>query len=326
MPPIKFPASQGHILPPTVRFSLADGTSLTASVRLSARAQKTRMALTPRGNLVLTVPQSMGAAQLEASLPFFLPWLERVHKASPGGAACPELPQTIALPLTEQEYVVAVEGDMAEGRRAAGNAAARPLLLTRKAQRLLLVETPGMLRLFGAVENAELCASALRQWCRRNAEQLLPPVLEQLAATGGFALASVRIRDQRGRWGSCSRLRGGAAQPQAKASPANGGFNPIGMLTARVQNFFAAQRQPAQQPAGCINLNWRALLLPVPLLEHLCWHELCHLRHMNHSAAYRAELARYSPQWAESEKALNNVWRTLPWWALPDDKAPASRP
>ena len=74
-------------------------------------------------------------------------------------------------------------------------------------------------------------------------------------------------------------------------------------------------------PEGRISLNWRALLLPVPLLEHLCWHELCHLRHMNHSAAYRAELARFSPRWPEQEKALNAAWRGLPWWALPGDDA-----
>ena len=70
-------------------------------------------------------------------------------------------------------------------------------------------------------------------------------------------------------------------------------------------------------PAGRISLNWRALLLPLPLLEHLCWHELCHLRHMNHSPAYRAELARYSSNWPKCEKALDLAWRNLPWWALP---------
>ena len=72
-----------------------------------------------------------------------------------------------------------------------------------------------------------------------------------------------------------------------------------------------------QDAAGHINLNWRALLLPVPLLEHLCWHELCHLRQMNHSPAYRAELARFSPHWPDMEKELNRAWRDLPWWALP---------
>lgn len=328
----KFPASPRHILPPDVRITMADGTCLTAAVRLSARARSARMALTPRGNLVLTVPQSMGAAQLEASLPLFLPWLERVCQAASRPAPRPELPQSITLPLPDQEYAVLLGGDMAAGRRAATGAASRPVVLDHKAQRLLLVEEPGRLRLFGSVENAELCASAMRQWCRQTANRLLPPFLEHLAATGGFALAHICVRDQRARWGSCSRQRPGrGAKQEAPTRQAPGRRTPIEMLTARVRDFFvpqgqATQSQPAQPPAGRINLNWRALLLPVPLLEHLCWHELCHLRHMNHSPAYREELARYSPQWAACEKALNTAWRALPWWALPDDGAPSSRP
>ncbi|MDO5484341.1 MAG: hypothetical protein Q4F27_05485 [Desulfovibrionaceae bacterium] len=43
---------------------------------------------------------------------------------------------------------------------------------------------------------------------------------------------------------------------------------------------------------------------------------------MNHSPAYRAELARFSPCWPKQEKALNLAWRTLPWWALPGHKTP----
>ena len=38
---------------------------------------------------------------------------------------------------------------------------------------------------------------------------------------------------------------------------------------------------------------------------------------MNHSPAYRAELARFSPHWPDMEKELNRAWRDLPWWALP---------
>ncbi|MDE5878507.1 MAG: M48 family metallopeptidase, partial [Desulfovibrio sp.] len=68
----------------------------------------------------------------------------------------------------------------------------------------------------------------------------------------------------------------------------------------------------------------RALLLSRPLLDHLCFHELCHLRHMDHSAAYRAELSRLSPDWARLERGLSRAWRELPWWALPRDGAPAA--
>ncbi len=60
-----------------------------------------------------------------------------------------------------------------------------------------------------------------------------------------------------------------------------------------------------------------AVLLPLSLLEHLCWHELCHLPHMDHSPAYRQTLARFSPDWKLQERRLTAFWRDLPVWARP---------
>jgi hypothetical protein len=49
----------------------------------------------------------------------------------------------------------------------------------------------------------------------------------------------------------------------------------------------------------------------------LCWHELCHLRHMDHSPAYRQTLAKVSPDWKLQERRLTAFWRDLPVWARP---------
>ena len=35
-----------------------------------------------------------------------------------------------------------------------------------------------------------------------------------------------------------------------------------------------------------INLNWRLIFMPKPVLEYAVVHELCHLKHRNHSAAF----------------------------------------
>jgi len=237
---------------------------------------------------------------------------------------------------------------MAAGRKAASDRKAAAtglttgtLQLARGARRVLLVEGADQLRLFGSVDDIPLCAQALRQWARNKAALLLPPFLEHLAALSGFALAGVSVRDQRSRWGSCSRLR-----PPKPATGVHGWqktdrSSVFDQISARVRSFFStppAQArgsavfsgqgavQTAPSAEGRISLNWRALLLPPALLEHLCWHELCHLRHMNHSAAYRAELARFSPHWPQQEKALNAAWRSLPWWALPgEDSLPAAQ-
>ncbi|SDF08899.1 hypothetical protein SAMN05192586_101188 [Desulfovibrio legallii] len=275
-------AKSAALAPPlSVPFLLADGTLLTAAVRPSARARRTRLSLSPGGALTLTVPQGLPLQQLEMCLPSFLPWLERAWKARRARAAEPALPQAILLPLRNARFDVAHGGSFAAGRAAAVAPGARALLQTTPQGRVLAVETPGLLRLYGPAA-PEACAAALQHWCRTLAATHLPPYVEDLALRGGFALARTSVRDQRGRWGSCSR------RPTADGAP-----------------------------AARLNLNWRALLLPLPLLEHLCWHELCHLRHMNHSPAYRAELARYSPRWPEQEKALNRAWRALPRWALP---------
>ena len=349
MPARKSPAAPLHDLPATVKFTLADGTCLTAAVRLSTRARRAKLSLTPRGDLVLTIPLSMGPAQLESSLPLFLPWLERARTTLLRRVPAPQLPPCITLPLTGEFFAVVPAGDMAAGRIAATGQTAKnaTVQVASGARRLLLVESAQQVRLFGAVDDISLCARALRQWCRKKAARLLPPYLEQLAATEGFALAGVSIRDQSGRWGSCSRLRRGRGQEPAaqlaKQTHRNWGRSrSLEQLTTRIRDFFSTPPVPATfgaaqsfapsghapdtaNPEGRISLNWRALLLPAPLLEHLCWHELCHLRHMDHSPAYREELARFSPQWPAHEKALNAAWRGLPWWALPGEDASSSR-
>ena len=345
--PAKFSvAHQLHNLPHSASFTLADGTSLTATVRPSTRARRTKLTLDPRGNLVLTVPACIRPEQIENSLPLFQPWLERTWKKRLKQAKAQALPAAITLPLTGQTYMVETGGDMAAGRLAAVGTNAASLLEKQDARRVLVVETPGLLRIFGAVEDDALCARALRQWCRKTATQLLPQYLEALARKGGFALSGIAVRDQRSRWGSCSRIRPTGQRGQQSSSPQRGRARSLQTWTARIRNFFSEPSPPPDMdadmdsdmtalaasyppplppdhasPAGRINLNWRALLLPLPLLEHLCWHELCHLRHMNHSPAYRKELGRYSPLWPEQEKGLNKAWRELPWWALPGDDA-----
>ncbi|MBT9749806.1 M48 family metallopeptidase [Desulfovibrio desulfuricans] len=349
MPARKVPAAPLHDLPATVEFTLADGTRLAAAVRLSTRSRRAKLSLTPRGGLVLTIPLTMGPAQLQSSLPLFLPWLERARTTLLRRVPAPQLPPSITLPLTGEFFAVVPGGDMAAGRKAATAQTGKTatVQVANGARRLLLVESSDQVRLYGAVDDISLCAQALRQWCRKKAARLLPPYLEQLATTEGFALTGVSVRDQSGRWGSCSRLRRGRPpQPVAQRSKlpqgAFGRPRSLEQLTTRIRNFFSTPPLPAAydaapsfaqsgsalapaHPEGRISLNWRALLLPAPLLEHLCWHELCHLRHMDHSPAYREELARFSPQWPAREKALNAAWRSLPWWALPGEDASPSR-
>ena len=61
-----------------------------------------------------------------------------------------------------------------------------------------------------------------------------------------------------------------------------------------------------------LSLNFRLALLPEAQIRYLILHELCHLRHMNHSPAYRAFLAKFEPGWKARERELLLAWRALP--------------
>jgi predicted metal-dependent hydrolase len=61
---------------------------------------------------------------------------------------------------------------------------------------------------------------------------------------------------------------------------------------------------------GCLSFNWRLVLLPPPLHDYLIWHELAHLRHLNHSPRYWRLLSTFDPDY-EAHDAGITEWSTL---------------
>jgi predicted metal-dependent hydrolase len=64
-----------------------------------------------------------------------------------------------------------------------------------------------------------------------------------------------------------------------------------------------------------INLNYRLLFLPPPLVRYLFVHELCHTVHMNHSARYWALVERKEPNYAALDSELRRAGNYVPRWA-----------
>ncbi|GAB6043441.1 M48 family metallopeptidase [Endothiovibrio diazotrophicus] len=58
---------------------------------------------------------------------------------------------------------------------------------------------------------------------------------------------------------------------------------------------------------GRLNLNWRLLFAPSVAVDYVVIHELCHLAHMNHSAAFWALVARFDPDYLAHRKLLRAV-------------------
>lgn len=61
---------------------------------------------------------------------------------------------------------------------------------------------------------------------------------------------------------------------------------------------------------GNLNFNYKLLFLPACWRDYIVVHELCHLHHLNHSAAFWAEVARIMPDYRDRALALRQFERT----------------
>ena len=62
---------------------------------------------------------------------------------------------------------------------------------------------------------------------------------------------------------------------------------------------------------GTICLNWRLMLLPSDLCDYILVHELCHLRHLDHSEKFWALVESVFPDYAEREDRLESMQGSL---------------
>jgi predicted metal-dependent hydrolase len=57
-------------------------------------------------------------------------------------------------------------------------------------------------------------------------------------------------------------------------------------------------------PKDDINLNWLLAFTPPSVLEYVVVHELCHIRHRNHSREYWDLVSRHLPNWSHERRWL----------------------
>jgi len=63
---------------------------------------------------------------------------------------------------------------------------------------------------------------------------------------------------------------------------------------------------------GRVRLNWRLIHLPLRLVDYVVVHELAHLREMNHSPRFWAEVGRLCPDYQEARRELRDCSHQLP--------------
>ena len=64
---------------------------------------------------------------------------------------------------------------------------------------------------------------------------------------------------------------------------------------------------------GHIMLNWRLIFAPPSIAEYVIIHELCHMRHMNHSALFWLEVEKYDSTYKTQRDWLKRNGHLLEW-------------
>jgi predicted metal-dependent hydrolase len=86
----------------------------------------------------------------------------------------------------------------------------------------------------------------------------------------------------------------------------------VGVQYSRVTVRSQRTRWGSCSSTGAISLNWRLLQLPSRLCDYVLVHELCHLREMNHSPSFWAEVARVVPDYRDCRARVSVAARTFP--------------
>jgi len=62
---------------------------------------------------------------------------------------------------------------------------------------------------------------------------------------------------------------------------------------------------------GSLSLNWRLVLLPPVVHDHVIFHELAHRKHMDHSDRFWNQLAAWDPDWKKHDRELTKRWNII---------------
>jgi len=87
-----------------------------------------------------------------------------------------------------------------------------------------------------------------------------------------------------------------------------------GLRYARAQVRRQRTRWGSCSASGTISLNVCLLFLRPQVVRYLLVHELCHTRHMNHSAKFWALVESFEPDYRALDQELLRGWQSVPGW------------
>ena len=86
----------------------------------------------------------------------------------------------------------------------------------------------------------------------------------------------------------------------------------LGVRPSRVTIRGQRSRWGSCSGRGTVSLNWRLMMVPSALADYVVVHELCHLRHMDHSPRFWAMVASAIPDYRQRRHSLNALQGHLP--------------
>lgn len=167
---------------------LASKNKLEYTIRVSPRARHVRLKVTAADGLCVVVPKGFNQSEVACLLAEKQAWIEKALLKV--GGAPPALtldykPGELILPAIDERWQIVYQ---ASGKR----------------KRLSEDPLNRRLALSSAVHEQVAVFALLRRWLSLRARDVMVPQAQSLASELGFSIGRVTIRNQRGRWGSCS--------------------------------------------------------------------------------------------------------------------------
>lgn len=78
----------------------------------------------------------------------------------------------------------------------------------------------------------------------------------------------------------------------------------VGVAVGGVQIKDLGFRWASCQSSGSLHFHWKCLMAPLTVIDYVVVHELCHLRHRDHTDAYWNEVDKVLPDWRDRKEWL----------------------
>lgn len=173
------------------------------SHRVSPRAKRVRLVITPENGLTVVTPPGFDPGRLAGIVMDRLEWVEHhLERANAARQAPAEPPSHVELRAVGRVLSVRYRpGSFTAGKGAKDGSAAREKDLGGVRVREQGIST---LEVAGNIACRDSVTQALRRWLVREGQRVLPPWLDSEAKRLGLSYSGTSVRLQRTRWGSCS--------------------------------------------------------------------------------------------------------------------------